>query len=102
MHKFLQKMFGSNNINFKELLDNGAIILDVRTPQEYNQGHIENAVNIPVNTLEANLNKLDKDKPIITCCQSGTRSAFAEKILNQHGFKVYNGGSWFKLKRYCR
>lgn len=97
MHKFLQKMFSSNNINFKELLANGAIVLDVRSVQEYQNGHIENAINIPINTLEANLNKLDKTKPIITCCLSGTRSSYAEKLLNQHGFIVYNGGGWSSL-----
>ncbi len=76
------------------------IIVDVRTTDEYKEGHIKDSINIPLHILQAQLSKLDKNKTIITCCASGMRSAQAKKILEENGFKeVYNGGSWNNLKQ---
>ncbi|HSI71349.1 MAG TPA: rhodanese-like domain-containing protein [Gillisia sp.] len=85
--------------NYNELLRQGGIIVDVRTKAEYAGGHIKGSKNIPLQTLNANPNILkDKDKPIITCCASGMRSASAKSILKSKGFtSVYNGGSWSSL-----
>jgi len=47
------------------------VILDVRTPEEFNEGHIEGAMLIPIDTLEGRLNELPKDKPIIMYCKGG-------------------------------
>lgn len=87
--------------NLKELIANGAIILDVRTKGEYSDGHVKGSLNIPLNQLSGSLNKLkDKDKPIITCCASGMRSASAKGILQDAGFtNVHNGGSWYTVNR---
>jgi len=101
MFGFLKNLMGSNQVNFGDLITNGAIILDVRTKEEYNSGHINGAVNIPLNTLTANMKKLNKKKVIITCCASGGRSSVARDILQQHGFEVYNGGGWTSLRQYC-
>lgn len=86
-------------INMKELIESGAIILDVRSKAEYAGGHVKGSLNIPVNELAANLKKLkDKDKPIITCCASGMRSAAARGILTDAGYtNVHNGGSWYAV-----
>lgn len=87
------------SVNYQELMQQGAIILDVRTKNEFQSGHIRGSVNIPVQVLGNNLSKLKKDKPIITCCASGMRSASAKSILTSNGFKeVYNGGSWASLQ----
>jgi NADPH-dependent 2,4-dienoyl-CoA reductase/sulfur reductase-like enzyme/rhodanese-related sulfurtransferase len=69
-------------------------ILDVRTKKEYEMGHIKNAINIPVDSLRENLNKLDKKKDIIVYCRSGLRSYIAYKILINNGYTAYslNGG----------
>jgi len=85
--------------NYKELLQEGGIIVDVRTKAEFSGGHIKGSKNIPLQTLPANLSKLkDKDKPVITCCASGMRSASAKSVLKSNGFSnVYNGGSWSRL-----
>ncbi len=100
MLKFLNKLFGSKDIDFITLLAEGAQIIDVRTKAEYNQGHINNSRNIELNKLKAGLSKLDKSKPIITCCASGGRSSSAKNILLANGFKeVYNGGGWKSLYR---
>jgi phage shock protein E len=87
------------SVNYKDVLKKGGIIIDVRTKGEYQDGHIKGSVNIPLNALSANFSKLKKDRPIITCCASGIRSASAKGILKSNGFnEVYNGGSWSGLQ----
>ncbi|MCW4011695.1 MAG: rhodanese-like domain-containing protein [Candidatus Bathyarchaeota archaeon] len=67
------------------------VILDVRTPVEYSEGHIENAVNIPVDALETRLNELNKDDEILVYCRTGNRSSTAIEILDEAGFtKLYH------------
>lgn len=85
--------------DYAELVKKGAVILDVRSKSEYDGGHIKNSINIPVDQLQKNLSKLkDKNKPIITCCASGMRSASAKSILQNNGYKnVHNGGGWSSL-----
>ncbi|KAA8476781.1 rhodanese-related sulfurtransferase [Arcticibacter tournemirensis] len=99
LFKFL--LFWRNPVNFKELVDNGALIIDVRTPGEYKSGHIQGSVNIPLNKLNDSIAMLRKrSKPVITCCASGMRSASAVYVLKAGGIEeVYNGGAWKKLSR---
>jgi rhodanese-related sulfurtransferase len=78
-----------------EIITNGEdyFILDVRNQDEYDEAHIEGAVLIPVDTLESKLDELPWDKPIITYCKSGGRSAAAASILVENGFtEVYDMG----------
>ena len=65
-------------------------ILDVRTIEEYNLSHIDGAINIPLDELRENLEKLDKSKEIIVHCHSGLRSYLACRILQQKGYNVKN------------
>ena len=82
-------------VNYAQLVKDGAIIIDVRTKGEYQQGHIKGSQNIPLDVLSSNLSKLNKEKTIITCCASGMRSAQAKSILLSNGFSnVHNGGGW--------
>ncbi|MEY3049302.1 MAG: hypothetical protein RL365_1340 [Bacteroidota bacterium] len=91
-------LFGKS-ADFAQLVKDGAIILDVRTPGEYAGGHIKGSKNIPLQSLQQNLSKIPKDKVIITCCASGMRSGSAKSILLSSGFKeVHNGGGWMSLK----
>ncbi len=97
----LKKIFGIGPaVNYAALVKQGAIILDVRSKGEYAGGHIKNSLNISVDQLGKNLDRLkDKNKTIITCCASGMRSASAKSILKSKGFtSVYNGGSWMSLQ----
>ena len=97
----LKKLFGIGPaVNYAELVKNGATILDVRSKGEFAGGHIKGSINISVDVLRNNLAKLkDKNKPIITCCASGMRSASAKSILQSNGYvNVYNGGGWNSLK----
>lgn len=98
----LKKLFGGGpKVDLGELINNGAVILDVRTTGEYAGGHIKGSVNVPLNTLPAYLPKLKKDKVVITCCASGMRSSSARSMLMSNGFQqVYNAGSWFNLKKF--
>ncbi len=100
MIQLFKKFLGFRpSADYKSLLNNGAQIIDVRTPGEYAAGHIKGSVNIALQNLQTNLSKIKKDKPVITCCASGMRSASAKYILKQNGFKeVYNGGGWTALK----
>lgn len=97
----LKQLFGFGpKVNYAELVKQGAIILDVRSKGEYAGGHIKGSINISVDALSRNLNKLkDKNNPIITCCASGMRSASAKSILKSNGYKeVHNGGGWYSLQ----
>ncbi len=86
--------------NYKQLLNEGGIILDVRTKGEFAGGHIKGSLNIPVDQLSSQLAKLkNKNQPIITCCASGMRSASAKGILAANGYsQVFNGGGWHSLQ----
>lgn len=71
------------------------IIIDVRTKEEFAQGHAIGSVNIPLNELEAHSSTLSKDDPIILVCESGGRAAVAQMMLKRLGFTdVTSGGSW--------
>lgn len=100
MINILKKIFGLGPaVNYTELVKQGAIVLDVRSPAEYKQGHVKKSMNIPLNELSNHLSKLKKDTVIITCCASGMRSASAKSILKSNGFTtVYNGGGWSSLQ----
>jgi phage shock protein E len=101
MIELLKRLFGmSETPDLKQFVADGAPILDVRTKEEYATGHVQGSLNVPLQSLNAaNIVKLDKNKPVITCCASGMRSASAKRILEAQGFtKVYNGGGWSSVK----
>ena len=97
-----------NQMNSDELLDfieiNNAVLVDVRTHDEYNSGYIENSLNIDYlsNDFSENVEKLDKNIPIVLYCRSGKRSSMSANKLSELGFKeIYNleGGilEWIEL-----
>ena len=96
---FLKKRF-FDNTDYKSMLDNGGIIIDVRSSGEFFGGHIEKSLNIPLGDLPSKLDQFkDKDQPIITCCASGMRSASAKSVLKSAGYaEVHNGGGWMSSK----
>jgi len=104
MFAFFKKLFQSQpEVNYRQLLDKGAQLIDVRTPGEFKQGHLKGAINIPLQTLEDNLSKIKKDKALIMYCASGMRSAAAKRILTGKGFQpVYNGGGYHRLQSLLR
>jgi rhodanese-related sulfurtransferase len=69
-----------------------AVILDIRSENEYHEGHIVNSTHVPLNYLEKRINELEKHKqqPVIVACQSGNRSRAGGTTLRKHGFeKIY-------------
>ena len=94
------RLFTKEKTDYAQLVKNGAVILDVRSKGEYAGGHIKGSINIAVEQLTGNLHKLkSKSKPIITCCESGMRSAAAKNILKSNGYtEVYNGGGINRLQ----
>ncbi|WP_437399143.1 rhodanese-like domain-containing protein [Flagellimonas lutimaris] len=87
-----------NSFIKQEVVGKNVQLVDVRTPNEYNSGHIDNAVNFDLSRQKAfiqQINTLDKDKPVYLYCAVGSRSAYAAKILEREGFtKIfdYSGG----------
>lgn len=76
----------------KEMIDRGEVfILDVRTQEEYNAGHIKGSTLIPVQVLDKRFNELPKDRKLLVYCRTGHRSVQASEILVNNGFKeIYN------------
>lgn len=71
----------------------GALLVDVRTPQEFHQQHLPNAINYPLNTVPSEFANIDKNREIVVYCRSGNRSGQAQRYLQKVGFtRVHNGG----------
>lgn len=91
-----------NTIKVKRLLPElkkrNAAIIDVRTAGEFARDHFPGSTNIPLQEIKNRLNEIPQDVPLVLCCASGTRSAFARRILISNQFKeVYNIGSFRNL-----
>lgn len=98
LDKLKQWLGLSPKVDVKALMAEGAVVVDVRTPAEYRQGHVPGSINVPLHSLPEGLKKIKRNEVVITCCASGMRSASAASLLRKQGFqKVYNGGSWRKL-----
>lgn len=100
MLDLLKSLFGAKT-DYAALMEKGAKIIDVRTPAEFQQGHVKGSINIPLDKITANIDRIKKlNAPIITCCASGMRSSTASSVLKNKGIEVYNGGSWTSLRKY--
>lgn len=100
MLNFLKKLFTKDNSAIIAAIEKGAVIVDVRNPHEFKQGHIQGSKNIPVSEIRSKVEMIRKwNKPVITVCLSGGRSAAAKSVLASAGIEVYNGGPWFSLRK---
>ena len=99
---FFQQLFGGGvTVDLKSIIEEGAFLVDVRTPGEFASGHVKGSVNIPLDTIPAQLNKFKNKKNIIVFCLSGGRSSRAKSMLEQSGFtNVINGGTWTNVRQY--
>ena len=90
----------TDNSNLKEVVKNGAFLVDVRTPAEFSGGSVKGAVNIPLDKVPSQLSKFKNKKSIVVFCRSGSRSGQAKSILESNGFQnVINGGTWQNVKQ---
>tara|TARA_R110002020_G_scaffold15245_42_gene54492 strand:+ start:2633 stop:3031 length:399 start_codon:yes stop_codon:yes gene_type:complete len=77
--------------------DDAPLLLDVRTPEEFAQGHLPGAVLIPHDQLAARLDEIDRDRWVLVYCRSGKRAGTAEDILEEAGIEVRQvEGSWLR------
>jgi phage shock protein E len=89
------QLFGSSApANLQQIIDEGAYLVDVRSPGEFAQGHVKGSVNIPLDTIQSRLAQFKNRKNILVFCRSGNRSRQAKAILQQHGVSnVVDGGT---------
>jgi phage shock protein E len=98
MLSFIKNLFSPADLT--PVISSGAVIIDVRTKNEFDAGHLKLSRNIPLDKINQQLPGLKQlGKPVITVCRSGSRSAMAKNILKGVGIEAYNGGSWETLKK---
>jgi phage shock protein E len=86
-------------LDLKGMLERGAQIVDVRTRAEFAGNAHPRAINIPLDQLGSRTKELDRNRPVLVCCESGTRSGFGVSILKRAGFpEVANLGSWRRIQ----
>jgi phage shock protein E len=97
---WLTELFGGGG-GIRQALQEGAVIIDLRTAYEYDQGHIPRSLNIPADRIRANTDRIrDLRKPVILCCTTGNHCWEAAEYLRSAGLThVYNGGNWQSLLR---
>ncbi len=79
----------------------GGQIVDVRSAEEFVIANKNGSINIPIESLDSRIKELNKKKPIIVCCASGSRSGLAKRSLKAKGFEnVHNAGAWKSLLKY--
>lgn len=97
------KYFIRSKPNFKILLLQDALVVDVRTPSEFATGHVVNSINLPFDNLCAGVESLKyKNIPIIVVGRSTAINVKCVKMLEVAGIKVYNGGSWRALATHIK
>jgi rhodanese-related sulfurtransferase len=78
-----------------EFIQKNAVIIDVRTLEEFENGHVAGSINIPLHELANEINRIKKfNKPVIACCRTGARSGSASNMLKNSGIESINGGAW--------
>jgi phage shock protein E len=90
----------NNQHSLENIIHEGAFLVDVREPSELLDGSVKGAVNIPLGTVESNLEQFKNKQNIVVFCRSGNRSGQAKMILNHYGFNnVINGGTWYDVNQ---
>lgn len=105
LFKFLLGSRVDRKADLPSLLRQGALLIDVRTPGEFAAGHVEGAINVPLDQLTEKIGRRAKKKstPIIVYCHSGSRSGMAKKLLLRQGYEqVVNGGSLHRMRAILR
>ncbi len=86
---------GSSTDQVKEYMEKGAVVLDVRTPAEWAEGHVKGSKMITLNEVQQNIDKIKSwNKPVVIVCRSGGRAGSALSYLKNAGIDAVNGGAW--------
>lgn len=97
LNKIKESIFGPT-VDYKQLLIDGAMVVDVRTVAEFNSGHVDGSINIPMSSLLSNMERM-RGKEIILVCRSGIRSQNAKGILKSNGIHAHNAGAWQNISK---
>jgi rhodanese-related sulfurtransferase len=101
MFGIFKNLLSKDNEQLKEVLNNDAFLVDVRTPSEFASGSVKGAVNIPLDKLSSQISKFKNKNNIVVFCLSGGRSSQAKNILEQNGIKnITNGGGWKNVSQF--
>lgn len=97
---WLSEIFGGGG-GIKQALQEGAAIIDLRTAYEFDQGHIPRSLNIPVDRIKANTDRIrGLNKPVVLVCGTGNHCWEAAEVLRNAGIsRVINGGDWQSVLR---
>lgn len=87
-----ERMKKVNGTEARELVKEGALIVDVRTPQEFSERHLDGAINVPVDELPGRLEELSGSEKVLVYCRSGARSARAAVVIAESGKQVFDLG----------
>ena len=100
----LKNMFGNSNTeNLAAIIQDGAFLVDVRTPQEFADSKVKGSINIPLDSIASHIDKFKEKNNIIVFCRSGNRSGQAKFILERNGIaRVFNGGAVGNVKQYVK
>ncbi len=101
---FFKRLFGrAAQPDLASIINDGALLADVRTPAEFALGHVKGSVNIPLNEITRHLSKFKKHKNIVVFCKSGGRAMMAKSVLKKNGIaNVINGRTWTNVNRYVK
>ena len=103
MNIFKQFFGGSEPVDLKNIIEEGAFLVDVRNPGEFAEGHVKGSTNVPLDTVPSRLAQFKDKKNIVVFCRSGNRSEQAKTILEQNGFtNVVNGGTWEDVNQFVK
>lgn len=102
MLTYLKRLLFGPPVDIHDFVHNRkALILDVRTIEEFRLGHAKGSKNIPLHELSGKIAELKKqNRPIVACCRTGNRSGAATRILRAAGIEAVNGGSWQNVQRH--
>lgn len=90
----ISSLFG-NSVDYKEMIQNGAKVVDVRTAGEFASGNAAGSVNYPLDQLAKHVDDIKKmNAPIVLVCRSGGRAGSAKGLLEKNGIECHNAGAW--------
>ncbi|MBC8238176.1 MAG: rhodanese-like domain-containing protein [Helicobacteraceae bacterium] len=90
LFSFFPKVSDEEILQAREAVKNGALIVDVRTPKEFQMEHVDGAINLPIEEIMQNRVNLPKNKELILYCRTGSRRSASAQVLQRKGWTVYN------------
>jgi len=94
---------GTSGASIEEYLKDGAVVIDVRTIDEFKSGHVTGSKNIVLNSIPAKVEEIKAlNKKVIAVCRSGARSGQATSFLKQQGVDIINGGPWQNVAKFVK